>query len=152
MDKKILKHNILPSIRISNWIQYELFLMRAKNSSSFSLIQLIDTLWEFAYFHHTAISIKLFNILTCCVRLSIPLNTSPNDPFPIRSCFVKISSGSTFYLNEQAWRKCHRSKFIKIGKSNKMFAFYWPTASPACLIDYSKNSTIVLFQEHSFVF
>lgn len=33
---------------------------------------------------------------TCCVRLSIPLNTSPNDPLPIRSCFVKISSGSTF--------------------------------------------------------
>lgn len=35
-------------------------------------------------------------VITCCVLLSIPLNTSPNEPFPIRSCFVKMSSGSTF--------------------------------------------------------
>lgn len=39
--------------------------------------------------------------LTCCVRLSMPLNTSPNEPFPIRSCFVNISSGSTFCKREK---------------------------------------------------
>lgn len=33
---------------------------------------------------------------TCWVLLSMPLNTSPKLPFPIRSCFVNISSGSTF--------------------------------------------------------
>lgn len=33
---------------------------------------------------------------TCWVLLSIPLKTSPKLPFPIRSCFVNISSGSTF--------------------------------------------------------
>ena len=33
---------------------------------------------------------------TCWVLLSIPLKTSPKDPFPIRSCFVKTTSGSTF--------------------------------------------------------
>lgn len=32
----------------------------------------------------------------CCVRLSIPLKTSPNDPLPMRSCLVNMSSGSTF--------------------------------------------------------
>ena len=33
---------------------------------------------------------------TCWVLLSIPLKTSPKDPFPILSCFVKTTSGSTF--------------------------------------------------------
>lgn len=33
---------------------------------------------------------------TCWVLLSMPLKTSPKLPFPIRSCFVNISSGSTF--------------------------------------------------------
>ena len=35
-------------------------------------------------------------VYTCCVLLSIPLNTSPKDPLPILSCLVKTISGSTF--------------------------------------------------------
>lgn len=54
----------------------------------------------------------LINNNTCCVLLSMPLNTSPNDPFPIRSCFVKISSGSTF------WK-------IKIEKKSGLISTCW---------------------------
>ena len=39
---------------------------------------------------------------TSCVRLSMPLNTSPNDPFPIRSNLLKIVSGSTFVWRNNA--------------------------------------------------
>lgn len=44
---------------------------------------------------------------TCWVLLSMPLNTSPKLPFPIRSCFVNISSGSTF---------CNREKSVHVYK------------------------------------
>lgn len=37
----------------------------------------------------------------CWVRLSIPLKTSPNEPLPIRSCLVNMSSGSTFCKNKR---------------------------------------------------
>lgn len=38
----------------------------------------------------------IFIATTCCVLLSMPLKTSPNEPLPIRSSLVKIVSGSTF--------------------------------------------------------
>lgn len=65
--------------------------------------------------------------LTCCVRLSIPLNTSPNEPFPILSCFVNISSGSTFCKENK--RKKNVYKYVSywinrdrvyIGKMQKL--------------------------------
>ena len=44
-------------------------------------------------------------IFTCWVLLSIPLKTSPKLPLPMRSCFVKTISGSTF---------CTRRKILVI--------------------------------------
>lgn len=48
---------------------------------------------------------QMERVLTCCVRLSMPLKTSPKDPLPIRSCLVNMSSGSTFCKNKRSVRK-----------------------------------------------
>lgn len=61
---------------------------------------------------------QMERVLTCCVRLSMPLKTSPKDPLPIRSCLVNMSSGSTFCKNKRSVRKQVRHIMIWKGYAN----------------------------------
>ncbi len=53
----------------------------------------------------------IFIATFCCVWLSMPLKTSPNDPFPILSSLVNSFSGSTFKFYKRK-KKLMRSTLV----------------------------------------
>lgn len=88
---------------------------------------------------------------TCCERLSMPLKTSPKEPFPILSCLVKISSGSTFCKQKKKRKMMIRNLIIIIKKMNVHYIFIEPQITKHIVADYLVNISFLFIHMCTYI-